>query len=757
MKTKNLRNSIVFLLAIAIAMATVSCKKDPAKVNKEALAAAEASIKAGDYSQAIIHYKNAVKAIPNSAESNFLLGQALFHEQQYQDAFAAFRRSSTLDATYVPARVSLGQLYLLGKMWDDALRTAQEILDKHPDDPAAPVIMANAYLGKGMPKEAKDTLNASLAKNPKYIATYLGLAMVYGVQGDSAKAKQYTEQAIQIDPKDVGARRSLASLLMAHGDIAGADTQFKAAIDQNPTSVDAYTAYAAFLIQTRRTNDAEAVYKRLIDLQKNSPQARYDLATLYASTGKTAQADALDREIVKDSPNFILARLQLAELAVQAKNYDEANRQLAEVSKVRPRDVQLLMIKARMQLDQKKPDEAIKSLEMAAKYEPNIPSIHYLMGIAYTQSGNLQRAQSSFEQAIGIDAKFVDADTALAELMLARGQPDNALINLDAASKIAPGRPDIYLLKGAAYLMKGNAKEAKAALGQFITMSPNSPTGYSRMGFICLNEKNLPEAEKSFEKSLSIAYTFDALDGLTTVYRLRGDQNKAIERIKGELAKGERAELYLILGRNYMEMGDSQQAETNLRKTLALDPQNYGAYVVLGSLYAKTNKSELALREYESAVKVRPKEPALWTMIGMIYQQQNNPTEARAAYEKALDAEPNAGVAANNLALIYSDAGDYDKALELARRAKVAMPDLPAVTDTLGWLYYKRGLFDMAKPLLQEAAAKEPGNAEFRLHYGAALLSKGDKQKAKTEVMAALKLNPAFKTNKDAQLVLSAK
>ena len=76
-------------------------------------------------------------------------------------------------------------------------------------------------------------------------------------------------------------------------------------------------------------------------------------------------------------------------------------------------------------------------------------------------------------------------------------------------------------------------------------------------------------------------------------------------------------------------------------------------------------------------------------------------------------------------------------------------PNVAGFVDTLGWVYYKKGLYAAAIEQLQkavkvdEAAARANNSspsATYHYHLGMALIAKGDKQGARRELEAALKL-----------------
>jgi tetratricopeptide (TPR) repeat protein len=92
------------------------------------------------------------------------------------------------------------------------------------------------------------------------------------------------------------------------------------------------------------------------------------------------------------------------------------------------------------------------------------------------------------------------------------------------------------------------------------------------------------------------------------------------------------------------------------------------------------------------------------------------------------------------------DSGESpDEALKLAQRGLqvVRDPGLKAsLSDTVGWAYLKKKMYDEAVQTFQSLVKANGQNATFRYHLGAALYEKGDKQRARAELQAALAAKP---------------
>jgi tetratricopeptide (TPR) repeat protein len=99
--------------------------------------------------------------------------------------------------------------------------------------------------------------------------------------------------------------------------------------------------------------------------------------------------------------------------------------------------------------------------------------------------------------------------------------------------------------------------------------------------------------------------------------------------------------------------------------------------------------------------------------------------------------------AMNNLAYNLADSGtNLDEAYVLATQA--SQRDSSAdVLDTLGWVYLKKNMTESSLKIFAELTSRYPNSPTYRYHFGMALLQKGDRAKAKTELTAALAKNPS--------------
>jgi Flp pilus assembly protein TadD len=131
--------------------------------------------------------------------------------------------------------------------------------------------------------------------------------------------------------------------------------------------------------------------------------------------------------------------------------------------------------------------------------------------------------------------------------------------------------------------------------------------------------------------------------------------------------------------------------------------------------------------------------------LGLVLDSAGKWPEARQVYSATLKMDPNNAVSLNNLAFLmaeHGNSGDLDTALTMAQKAKQMLPNLPEVSDTLGWIYLKKNLSGDAVDIFKDLVSKVPNSSTYHYHLAKAYAQQGDKVRAKSELQAALKLNP---------------
>ena len=109
------------------------------------------------YREAVIEFKNAVKAVPDNPQAHYKLGDAYIRtgvQQNVKQGFKELTRAVDLDPGLLDAQLMLGELYLLSRNFDEGLQKAELILQKEPNHLGGRMLMANSLARKNELKKA---------------------------------------------------------------------------------------------------------------------------------------------------------------------------------------------------------------------------------------------------------------------------------------------------------------------------------------------------------------------------------------------------------------------------------------------------------------------------------------------------------------------------------------------------------------------------------------------------------------------------
>ena len=229
----------------------------------------------------------------------------------------------------------------------------------------------------------------------------------------------------------------------------------------------------------------ESVVKDLPD----SLQARYLLGQCYFFTDRYVEAaDTLEPLWARQSRdlNYLYVLGISADKAERKELGDRAIARMAEVGGDSA-EVHLLIGKAMLNLEAY--DDAEKELTAAAQQDPNLPFVHFNLGMLYEKNGNYDRAKTeflkdialepdvvfnydelgnvyfltnndaeaekSYRQALKLEPRMLTPHLGLAKVYQRQGQYEKALAELDAAGKLDLQSSRIHYLRGQVLLKHG--------------------------------------------------------------------------------------------------------------------------------------------------------------------------------------------------------------------------------------------------------------------------------------------------------------
>lgn len=327
---------------------------------------------------------------------------------------------------------------------------------RKPPAPAAPTVAATPTVLERAQKafEAKDYSTAApllreyLKDNADDAAAWFNLGFAETALGNMTAAEEAYAKTIAIDPKIFPAHLNLGMLLVAGKRPADALPHFKAAVELKPTHARATALYADALLATGDRAGARAAYDAALALDADAS------ATLAAS----------------------------GRLAIEEKNYALAEKQLARAAELspkglNPKDAGAQLELARVYILNGHPDRAADIYRAFLQDDPSFAPAHRQLGQLLVEQNKRDEAIVEFEAAAKLAPNDED-DWNLARAYSTAKKPDLALPRLIKLHKLDPANYEVLLLSGQMLNLKREFATAEGILLQAVKVQPKVPDAY---------------------------------------------------------------------------------------------------------------------------------------------------------------------------------------------------------------------------------------------------------------------------------------
>lgn len=357
--------------------------------------------------------------------------------------------------------------------------------------------------------------------------------------------------------------------------------------------------------------------------------------------------------------------------------------------------------------------EAIKDFQQYLTLRPGLIDSYAQerIGDAQLALGQLDPALTSYDQAT-VSSRTVPSQLALrekvAQVHLQVGETAEAIAQYDAILAVAqnaPYRAFIELSAAQALVSGGDLENGLARMRTVFETYPDSPQAYTAMGVLQTNGVELDQLAVGRVSFLHGDYE-GAIDALNTY---------STQRPLSEVP----AQLHLLLGRAYREIGNTAAAVTAFQTVIDQYPQDpaFGeALLEQGRTRFLANDIPGAIEHYLSIADTYGYLPeaaeALWR-AGYLYGTNDNPEQSRAVFERLANEFPDTAQARSGLFLAASAAynlGDTARAEQFFARlaATTTGDDQASAYLWVGRLALQRGDSARAEDALRLAVSAAP-------------------------------------------------
>ena len=596
----------------------------------------------------------------------FMLGRSLARDGDVDGAVQAYRDSADRDVASGEMLAELAELYRTRDRFVEAIRTANEALEREPDNITAHRALGLIYaarLGQQNPSPqetaaAIEHLEQSRRSILPDLNVELTLARVYltANQSDDAipllealieeevgftegglllsyayERASRVEEAVTMLEGVIASGRPSSRALRRLGELYGrvdrwsdAVEAYELAMARNPRSSGAQRELANALLQDGKTERARDVLHELSTVTPDDVAVLYQLSEVERDLGNFEEASAAARRLIQVEPNGLLGPYALAEVYVRQHNYRDAIATLeaavdtqdqSDVSRDEPaprqgrgRPIQIARMLGRIgfaytQLQEY--DPAIEAYTRAVDLVPTSSAYGARVVQAYLDAGRGADATAALE-----DLRPHHPDdltvTKLEARILGDGGDVNGGVNVlrDALDK-NDGDPAAPLALAAFYRNYDRLDDAVDVLESARVRFPDDLSILFQLGAVLEQDDRYVDAERAFRRVLERDSDHAAtLNYLGYMLADRGERlEESVDLLLRAIEIDPRNGAYLdSLGWAYLKLDRLELAETHLRQASEQMVWNSVIQDHFGDLLSKLGRHGEAITAWEAAL-----------------------------------------------------------------------------------------------------------------------------------------------------------
>jgi tetratricopeptide (TPR) repeat protein len=410
----------------------------------------------GDLDKAIAEYDGLIRAAPNNPQFVFEECEALL---QRGDRARAMKLVTELEARggsdeEVLSRVA--DFYARIGEQDKSLKVLQRLALTATGDPGHLVDLGDHYFQEGNKTLAVQTWKRILVVVQPRAKALAALGDVYLEHDMTADALSAYKEAVALDPANLATKKALASAYERTRSYREARVLYEEIVAKARDKGDRVLARECRTRIVSLWGLERVLDQQIAPLQKQFGGATPDveagrmLAEAQLHLRRLADAEATLRKIVELAPGDADAYLGLERVLVQQNKITEAIAVLAKLVEVDPkraREVYQRMAAYALQIY--KDDDAIKYAARAVELNPDDAEGHRRLGEMYRSKQDVEHAIAEFRAAITKNDRLFVVYFELADLLLSKGQAEEA----DRLfRRVIRGAPDEDLVARAARL-----------------------------------------------------------------------------------------------------------------------------------------------------------------------------------------------------------------------------------------------------------------------------------------------------------------
>jgi tetratricopeptide (TPR) repeat protein len=297
---------------------------------------------------------------------------------------------------------------------------------------------------------------------------------------------------------------SALSQTAANAQLSEAERQWQAAVQKNPQDAAAFASLGLVFSREGKFPEAVRAYKKALALDSTLPGIQLNLGLAEFKQGNFTAAIAPLSAALAADPQSAQARTLLGISYYGAKKFAEASEQLAQVSKLDPSNVELHRMLAQSCLWAKKYDCALEEYRQVELHEPDSAAAHLLRGEALDGLARTPEALVEFEAAARIAPREPDVNFGVGYLQWKLANYDEPRKSFENELAVDPSHPQALAYLADIELRNNEPDKALPLLQKVVKQRNDIRIAYVNLGAILTQQKRYQEAAKALQRAITL-------------------------------------------------------------------------------------------------------------------------------------------------------------------------------------------------------------------------------------------------------------
>ncbi len=715
-------------------------QRDPSNRHANLMLARKAR-EAGDRAKALDHFKQALRADPDSPVSWKETASLLFEMERFEESLQAYERLQLVDPDGQDALYGRCRVLAAMKNTSGLLEAIRTLIDAAPNDPAARIFAIDLLLASNLDAEAEEHLAKAQADFPKDMGVLDRRRALLSKNKRFQEVIALSEAQLAIKSDHLPAIRDMGAAQIGLGSVTDAVKTLDRGLKLHPEDPEMLDLLRECYKRAERDKDVVEVSDRLLRLRPNDKVAMFDKAVALDRLDRKEEAIALYAQVLTIDHNDVDASKGISIALFSLEKYDEALARSAQGALHDPGQIVFWRIQGDSLFMLKRFEEAVKAYDRAIAISPQEQKLIYQKGLSLESLRRFEEAVVCYDQALALDAKnkniwiskgislewlerFEEAlacyDQALAldkegrfvharrgQVLAKLSRHDEAVASFDKALEMGPKDLEVLASKKSSLKILGRYEDIVKVCDRIIKLEPKNRSAWVDRGQAQFRLNNHQEAIRSYDHALEVE---------------PGDMQVQQMKRNAVVAKGDPAEIVKVC-----------------EDILRLDPRNKAALMDKATALEKLGKLEEALSTFSAAIMLDESDAQMHKGRGRVLMSLGKYGEASEAYDMAFRLDHDVESLANKgRALLMMR--NYDLALNVFDQCIGQDSTVARYHSDRGRALASLNRLDDAVEAFDKALSLDRGDAQTWKYKGNALYRLGEMENAMVSFNRALEL-----------------